>query len=92
MNELHGGHGHVGVGTANTPLGRRTEPPCRDRRTPFGDRSHRINLLVVGTVACDGVSGLIIGNTAEAVLDDVRCSVLTVKPRGFVSPIRLADT
>ena len=53
---------------------------------------HRINLLVMGTVARDGVGGLIIGNTAEAVLDGVRCSVLAVKPPGFVSPIRLADT
>ena len=53
---------------------------------------HRINLLVMGTVARDGVSGLIIGNTAETVLDVVRCSVLAVKPPGFVSPIRLADT
>ena len=48
----------------------------------------RINLLVMGTVARTGVSGLLIGNTAESVLDDVRCSVIALKPPDFVSPIR----
>ncbi len=49
----------------------------------------RINLLVMGTVARTGVSGLLIGNTAESVLDEVRCSVIAVKPPGFVTPIQL---
>lgn len=43
----------------------------------------RINLLVMGTVARTGVSGLVIGNTAEKVLDMVQSSVMTVKPPGF---------
>ena len=47
----------------------------------------RINLLVMGTVARTGLSGLVMGNTAENVLDHVECSVLAVKPPGFVSPI-----
>lgn len=47
----------------------------------------RINLLVMGTVARTGVAGLIIGNTAEAVLDSVRCSVVAAKPRGFLTPL-----
>ena len=34
---------------------------------------------------------LIIGNTAEEVLNQVDCSVLTVKPEGFVSPVRPRD-
>lgn len=51
----------------------------------------RINLLVMGTVARTGVSGLLIGNTAESVLDDVRCSVIAIKPPDFVSPIQLED-
>jgi len=50
----------------------------------------RINLLVMGTVARTGVTGLVIGNTAETVLDDVRCSVIAIKPPGFVSPVELA--
>ena len=54
--------------------------------------SHDIELLVMGSVARAGVPGLFIGSTAESVLGDVHCSVLTVKPDGFVSPIDLENT
>ncbi|MGF1597538.1 MAG: hypothetical protein ACFCVK_11525 [Acidimicrobiales bacterium] len=30
----------------------------------------------------------VIRNTAERVLDEVNCSVATIKPEGFVSPIK----
>ncbi len=53
-------------------------------------KKQRINVLVIGTVARTGVTGIVIGNTAESVLDDVRCSVIAVKPPDFVSPIQLA--
>jgi nucleotide-binding universal stress UspA family protein len=46
----------------------------------------RINVLVMGTVARSGIAGMVMGNTAERVLDEVRCSVIAVKPPGFVSP------
>ncbi|HJN10863.1 MAG TPA: universal stress protein [Pirellulaceae bacterium] len=49
------------------------------------------DLLVMGTVARAGVAGLLIGNTAEQILDRVECSVLAVKPDDFVSPIRLSS-
>jgi nucleotide-binding universal stress UspA family protein len=49
----------------------------------------RIDLLVMGTVCRTGISGFLIGNTAEKVLADVDCSVLTVKPEGFQSPVKL---
>lgn len=49
-----------------------------------------INLVVMGTVARTGVAGLVIGNTAERILDAVDCSVLAVKPEGFVSPVTFA--
>lgn len=52
-------------------------------------RSLEADLLVMGTVARTGIAGLIIGNTAETVLDQVNCSVLAIKPDGFVSPVRL---
>jgi len=48
----------------------------------------RPDLLVIGSVARTGVSGLLMGNTAEAILNEVDCSVVTVKPPGFESPIR----
>jgi universal stress protein E len=50
-------------------------------------RRQRINLLVMGTVARTGIAGVLMGNTAEQILDEVRCSVLTAKPPGFVSPL-----
>ncbi len=48
----------------------------------------KADLVVMGTVARTGVPGLFIGNTAEAILDQLQCSVLAIKPPGFVSPVR----
>lgn len=48
-----------------------------------------VDVLVMGTVARGGIPGMLIGNTAERVLRKLPCSVLTVKPDGFVSPVRL---
>jgi nucleotide-binding universal stress UspA family protein len=47
-------------------------------------------LIGLGTVARTGVSGLLMGNTAEALLDRVDCTVVALKPEGFVSPISQA--
>jgi len=49
----------------------------------------KIDLVVMGTVCRTGLPGFIIGNTAESVLNQIRCSLLTVKPAGFVSPVKL---
>ena len=51
--------------------------------------SENIDVLVMGTVARGGIAGFLIGNTAERVLRKLPCSVLTIKPDGFVSPVRL---
>ncbi len=48
------------------------------------------DLLVMGTVCRTGIPGFFIGNTAETILNQVDCSVLTVKPKGFVSPVNTA--
>ena len=48
------------------------------------------NLIVLGTVARTGIVGLVIGNTAERILDTVDCSVLAVKPDGFITPVTIA--
>lgn len=45
------------------------------------------DLIVMGTVGRSGLPGLLIGNTAERLLERVRCSVLTSKPEGFISPV-----
>jgi nucleotide-binding universal stress UspA family protein len=49
--------------------------------------SHSVDLVVMGTVARTGIPGLVMGNTAERVLQRLRVSVLAVKPPGFVSPV-----
>lgn len=51
-------------------------------------RGVRADVLVMGTVSRSGVPGLLIGNTAESVLGSVRCSVLTVKPEDFETPVQ----
>ena len=54
-------------------------------------KSEKIELLVMGTVCRTGLAGFFIGNTAEKVLSEVNCSVLTVKPEGFVTPVTLEN-
>ena len=54
-------------------------------------RELHADLVVMGTVARTGISGLLIGNTAESILDQLECSVLAVKPPGFVSPVMLDE-
>lgn len=48
-----------------------------------------VGLLVMGTIGRSGVAGLMMGNTAERVLAKVECSVLAVKPAGFVSVVKV---
>jgi|SRR3989304_761041 len=54
---------------------------------PWTAIQQNVDLLVMGTVCRTGIPGFIIGNTAEQVLYSINCSVLTVKPVGFVSPV-----
>ena len=51
--------------------------------------SEGIDIVVMGTVARAGIAGMLLGNTAERILRKLPCSVLTVKPDGFVSPVSL---
>ena len=50
-------------------------------------RHQAADLIVIGTVGRSGIKGLLLGNTAEKVLDTCDCSILTVKPEGFMSPL-----
>jgi universal stress protein E len=52
-------------------------------------REHGVDLLTIGTLVRTGVAGLLIGNTAEKILGEVDCSILALKPVGFVSPVEL---
>lgn len=46
------------------------------------------DILVMGTVARTGIHGFVIGNTAENILQKLGCSLLALKPNGFVSPVK----
>lgn len=49
----------------------------------------KMDLLVMGTVGRAGIPGFFIGNTADSVLRQVGCSVLAIKPEGFLSPVKV---
>ena len=54
-------------------------------------RKKHVDLVVMGTVARSGLTGMVIGNTAERILADLECSVLALKPDRFTSPITPAE-
>ena len=54
-------------------------------------QKERSDLVVMGTVARSGVAGLVMGNTAETILRHIGCSVLAIKPAGFVSQISVEE-
>jgi nucleotide-binding universal stress UspA family protein len=51
----------------------------------------RVDCVVMGTVARTGIRGFFMGNTAETILEQLNCSVLAIKPPGFVTPVGLDD-
>ncbi|MBY4675072.1 universal stress protein [Marinobacterium arenosum] len=55
---------------------------------PDYTKEKAIDLLFMGTVARTGIPGFFIGNTAENILHQLSCSVVAIKPPGFVSPIK----
>ncbi len=81
-----------------TGLIRRVHESCRHLKS--GEAAYwildiaekeRIDLVVMGTVGRSGLEGVLMGNVAEEVLPKLNCSVLAVKPQGFVCPIRFAE-
>jgi nucleotide-binding universal stress UspA family protein len=49
----------------------------------------KADLVIMGTVSRTGIPALLIGNTAEVILNNLECSVLAVKPAGFVTPVTI---
>lgn len=47
----------------------------------------KCSIVVMGAVSRSGLKRLLIGNTAERLLDELSCDVLVVKPRRFASHI-----
>jgi universal stress protein E len=50
----------------------------------------QVDLVALGSVGRSGLQGILLGNTAEQVLANSDCDVLTVKPADFISPIEPA--
>jgi len=48
-------------------------------------------LVILGSIGRSGFSAALIGNTAEHIIDSLNCDVLTLKPEGFESPVRLEE-
>jgi nucleotide-binding universal stress UspA family protein len=55
-------------------------------------KRHAVDLVVLGTIGRSGIPGFFIGNTAERILNQLACSILTIKPPGFISPVSLPPT
>ena len=51
-------------------------------------QDHAVDLVVMGTLGRLSQHGMFIGDTAERILNRLECSVLTMKPAGFVSPVQ----
>jgi len=49
------------------------------------------DVVVMGTVARGGLAELLIGNTAERVLQKLSCSVVAVKPDNFECPVTIGE-
>ena len=58
-----------------------------DEKIPESVDEQEIDVLVMGTLARTGISGFVIGNTAENILQSINCSLVALKPEGFISPI-----
>lgn len=58
-----------------------------DEKIPELVNDEQVDVLVMGTVARSGIKGLVIGNTAENIVQSIPCSLVALKPQGFISPV-----
>ena len=54
---------------------------------PQAARDYKASLVVMGAMSRSGMQRLLVGNTAEAVLDHLTCDVLVMKPGKFQSKV-----
>lgn len=52
---------------------------------------HKVDIMVMATVCRTEIPGFFMGSVAEMILHKIDCSVLAVKPDGFISPVQLDD-
>ena len=57
------------------------------KEIPLFTKEINADLVIMGTVDRTGIPGLFMGNTAESILNQLDCSVLAIKPQGFVTPV-----
>src|SRR5580704_4781525 len=93
--EAEQAHGRV-IARAIDQLAEASGVPPACRHVHMGDvtgqltatvKRTRASLVVMGAVSRSALARLLIGNTAERVLDKLSCDVLIVKPRGFTSAV-----
>ena len=77
--------GESGIGNAHHVHHVRGRP---DQIIPSLVEDKKVDILVMGTVARTGIPGFIIGNTAENIVQKLSCSLLALKPGGFISPVK----
>lgn len=81
--------GHAGDALAYLKPQKHLRKGWARKEIPALAKQIQADLVVMGTVARTGVPGFIMGNTAETILNQLDCSVLAIKPPGFVTPVTL---
>lgn len=46
-----------------------------------------VDVVILGSLSRTGIAGFLMGNTAESMVNQLSCSVLTLKPDSFESPV-----
>ncbi|KFI08508.1 universal stress protein [Massilia sp. BSC265] len=59
-----------------------------EQRIPQLTKERNIDILVMGSLGRTGIPGFVIGNTAENLVQALSCSLLALKPNGFISPVK----
>jgi universal stress protein E len=58
---------------------------------PEASRKSRCAMVVMGAISRSGYKRLLIGNTAERILDELTCDIMVIKPAKFVSGVSRAS-
>jgi universal stress protein E len=82
---------HIEKALASTPLAGAAQlhigPTSPTQAILEGVEYLRPGLVVMGTISRGGIPGLLMGNTAERLVDRIDCALLTLKPNDFVCPV-----
>ncbi|QGY38927.1 hypothetical protein GM415_01835 [Pseudodesulfovibrio cashew] len=58
-----------------------------DRLIPHYADEQKMDIVVIGSVARTGIPGMLVGNTAEKIVANLKDSILVIKPDDFISPV-----